>query len=56
MTNHLAVETHVSSGVPGGSEAYDIGPQILHLAILLLLNTHYHRYQRIMTQANLQIP
>ena len=56
MTDHLAVETHDSSGVPGGSEAYDFGPQIIHLAILQLLNTHYHRYRRIMTQANLQIP
>ena len=56
MTNHLAVETHDSSGVPGGSEAYDFGPQILHLAILLLLSTLIIGTKRIMTQANLQIP
>ena len=54
VTDHLATETNDYSGVPGGSEAYDFGPQILYFAILLILNTLFHRYWKVMTQANQQ--
>ena len=55
MTDHLDIETHDYSRITGGNEAYDFGPQILHLAILLILHTLFHRFWTIMTQANLQI-
>ena len=54
MTDHLDIETHDYSRITGGSEAYDFGPQILHLPILLILHTLFHRFWTIMTQANLQ--